>query len=864
MKSALSKKIEESTSNVLPKKKILQKENVKTPETVKTREAVSKLKSPTINTREKEKSKTAKEKKDKKTVNVIIKKSFTYIDSSASFGFFDRKEPVRKIIDKPPIPKPRLNLTKGNKPVNPISPVKEIVIPVTKPESEEKPKVKKVKRPLKPKKEWDDNFNSTKKEEMVKIKKVNFQVDAYREMMTEALATSAKKLASDREKLNKTEEQKKKIIKETPTKIILNKTSFVEPTLGDAIIASKQKIESFHKTLLDDAPVASKQKVESFHKPPQDDAPITSKLPLKDAPISSSFAKQPLDDVPIVHATEEIVEYQPIEIDKSTVVDKLRNEVAWNIISKLFINYVKKEPEPGEEPTHQIKHRWNLKCGKRKRMRATTEVEASEDSVIKLKRHNTEPHSYRGFVWRHPREGPDNVNDYSVTSLASSLKHMNTDDLEDFVFWETVPPKTTSCWEVSLYQSKRPWSVLSCSVFKSNRLSSTPGLILENLRNGRSCENRVPSNNPVRTLPRSNSFDVEPSIAQKNIDIRNWVAALNFDAPEPNPILSERNLSNEPNPAGEMTDLSKGMHQTVPSDCTLKEKKKKMKHEGKKSPGKRARSAFDDHTKMQLAIPPAENMRLVNGVFIGKNVKVIDYDKKSDVVKSLLAMNPMVKEQKCVYMMQLGKNKSASDKIRKSRDGRKSREASRGKSRERTVTPGASKLDNPMEGLVRKGSGGFVTVEQFCKTPETRERVTFQEKIVNLTDLTGDAAAADPEEKGTLQVAEPSGERVHKHECELMNCCASDSKPDGRKAAMEYGKLLLNKRLEMEARRKARAESRARSRSQRPSSIFKSAVSYPIVERINDSPSKIICAVLALIFCVLSIFYRAELIRLVF
>lgn len=234
----------------------------------------------------------------------------------------------------------------------------------------------------------------------------------------------------------------------------------------------------------------------------------------EELPESVEDLKPPVEEPPVIEEINQQIE----EADRGSLIDKLRHELQMNILNKLYIcsgskrsNSIEKVAEAADKPsklddlmsnTNQTKHRWNLKSYplKRKRIKGTvddrcnaslTDGKLFDDAIIKLKRHNTEPHSYRGFIWRHSSDMPNNCNDYSVTSLASSLKHLNTDDLEDFVFWETVPPKSTSCWEVSLYQSKKPWSVLSCSVFQSNRLSDTPGVILENLRSGRTYDSRL-------------------------------------------------------------------------------------------------------------------------------------------------------------------------------------------------------------------------------------------------------------------------------------------------------------------------------------------------------------------------------------
>lgn len=109
---------------------------------------------------------------------------------------------------------------------------------------------------------------------------------------------------------------------------------------------------------------------------------------------------------------------------------------------------------------------------------------------VNLKRRNSEPNSLRGFVWKQPEVPIFRGNKTSVSSMASSLRHMNADELEDFRVWEPAPLKMTSHWEMSLYRYRRPWSVLSCSVFKDNRMANTPGIILESLRNGGSLDMR--------------------------------------------------------------------------------------------------------------------------------------------------------------------------------------------------------------------------------------------------------------------------------------------------------------------------------------------------------------------------------------
>lgn len=339
----------------------------------------------------------------------------------------------------------------------------------------------------------------------------------------------------------------------------------------------------------------------------------------------------------------------------------------------------------------------------------------------------------------------------------------------------------------------------------------------------------------MKSLPKSISFDVEPSIAQKNIDIRNWVAALNFETPDPPPVLSERALVEEPPHQLIQQNLAK-VH-GAPSDCTIKEKKLKMKHvnECKKTSGKRARSAFDEHTKMQLSIPPAENMSLINGVFLAKGIKVLDYDKKNDIIKTLITRgSPSVKVQtRCVYMMHHVTNpglKSASERVRKSRDGRKSQgEPSQAKSRESGRSQSRKRdTDDELDGLVRKGSGGFVTVEQYLnkdgkieKRPETREKVNFAgvETIVNLTDFGEEGNSHDYDETRPV-----SGGKRHKHEGEATNvCCLGEYRQlnpeESRKARMDYGKFALNK--EIEAKKRARAKSRTRSKSRQTSSLLR-------------------------------------------
>lgn len=343
---------------------------------------------------------------------------------------------------------------------------------------------------------------------------------------------------------------------------------------------------------------------------------------------------------------------------------------------------------------------------------------------------------------------------------------------------------------------------------------------------------RISYNAPVKPLPKSISFDVEPSIAQKNIDIRNWVAALNFEAPEPPPILTERTMSDQPPHQITPPNLSGKSVQSVPSDCLIKEKKlKKHFNDGKKTPGKRARSAFDEHSKMQLSIPPAENMSLINGVFLAKGVKVLDYDKKNDIIKTLITKGHPVKEQtNVVYMMHMKSPlKSASERVRKSRDGRKSQgEPSQAKSRENTSarsnTPSRKRdADDGLDGLVRKCSGGFVTVEQYKdgnKRPGEKVNFSGVEKIVNLTDFADEGNPHDSDD------ARPySGGKKHKHEMEAPTgvCCLGEYrqlKPEeSRKARMDYGRFALNK--EIEAKKRARAKSRTRSRHRQPSSLLR-------------------------------------------
>ncbi|KAK6635706.1 hypothetical protein RUM44_000960 [Polyplax serrata] len=151
-------------------------------------------------------------------------------------------------------------------------------------------------------------------------------------------------------------------------------------------------------------------------------------------------------------------------------------------------------------------------------------------AALNLKRRNSEPNSFKGFIWKQPEVSFFRDTKTSVSSVTSSLKHMNADDLEDFKVWEAAPLKLTSWWEMSLYHCRRPWSVLSCSVFKDNRFATSPGFILEDPRNG--CALDFSSSLFDRTGSTSvAAYDVEPSVAQKNIDIGNWLAALNFPVP---------------------------------------------------------------------------------------------------------------------------------------------------------------------------------------------------------------------------------------------------------------------------------------------------------------------------------------------
>lgn len=101
-----------------------------------------------------------------------------------------------------------------------------------------------------------------------------------------------------------------------------------------------------------------------------------------------------------------------------------------------------------------------------------------------LSKRNSEPKNFKEYVWKQPHWAVFKMSNRSFPSVTSSLKHLNTDEVEDFKVWEPVPLKITSGWELSLYQSKRTWSLLSCSVFKNNQLLRKPGLILEYLKNG--------------------------------------------------------------------------------------------------------------------------------------------------------------------------------------------------------------------------------------------------------------------------------------------------------------------------------------------------------------------------------------------
>lgn len=951
------KKIESATDIMYKRKTMNQKDvrsiNVKTPD-----DASPKQRTPRINSREKdvkppkpgkpgiveEPGKKKKREIQKKTVNLIIKKSFTYVDSGTSIAVTDKRGNSKNLKGLPP-KSPKLEGRKDSgkripanveKATKPVTPVKNITMPkiLSKPNiaSEEVKKItKKVDSPkkvdsgskspkstgssrrLKKRKEWDDNFSTPSKEskEEEKKKKVNFQVDVYRELMTQALASSSKKMLIDQGKSKFNDEKRFKAKsgqqkgKESPTRSkskespmrSKSRESPIRSKSRESPIRSKSK-ESHQDVQVDEkAPDEEPKEPEEVLKKTEDEQKEIEEVPkeseqepekpeemskkseeeqkeleqelrepeevpkeleeelkepeevpknLEEEPKKQELSKPEEDPEPVVEEPAPIEEVvQPVElVEKGSIIDKLRHELQMNIFNKLYLCSKKtdskeKVAEVVKEPKgdnlmgniNQTKRRWNLKsCPlKRKRIKGTvddrcnaslTDAKLYDDAIIKLKRHNTEPHSYRGFIWRHSSEIPNNCNDYSVTSLASSLKHLNTDDLEDFVFWETVPPKSTSCWEVSLYQSKKPWSVLSCSIFQSNRLSDTPGVILENLRSGNSYDSRISYSPPVKPLPKSISFDVEPSIAQKNIDIRNWVAALNFETPEPPPILSERTSPQE---------IGKSVH-NAPSDCTIKEKKLKMKHgmDGKKTPGKRARSAFDEHTKMQLSIPPAENMSLIKGVFVANGIKVLDYDKKHDTIKTLITGNHSAKDQtKLVYMMHVS-NKSPLKSVRKSRDGRKSQgEPSQGKSRENTVrshTPARkSDSDEALDGLVRKGSGGFVTVEQYMnKDGKIEKRANnFSEKIVNLTDFGDEGISHDSDD------ARPYSQgKKHKHEGEATGvCCLGEFRTlnpeESRKARMDYGKFALNK--EIEAKKKARAKSRTRSRTRtrQPSSLLR-------------------------------------------
>lgn len=97
------------------------------------------------------------------------------------------------------------------------------------------------------------------------------------------------------------------------------------------------------------------------------------------------------------------------------------------------------------------------------------------DAGAKSRRTLSEPSTFEGFVRR-------NENDSGI-SANSSLAHMNCDDPEEFCLWKRVPTETNS-WETALYRKKRSWSVLSLAAFTHNRLSDTPGGILQILRNG--------------------------------------------------------------------------------------------------------------------------------------------------------------------------------------------------------------------------------------------------------------------------------------------------------------------------------------------------------------------------------------------
>lgn len=225
MKSALqiapnSKKLEESSSKKrteLTKRTISQKDvksiNIKTPDDV-----TPKQRPPTVNNREKEvkpqtpgkSGSVERKKKDipKKTINLIIKKSFTYVESGTSIGIFDGKGNSKIKEGLPPRSPNKFdgrripaNVVKATKPV---TPVRSIAMPGISASRQsvvcEKKGAKKVEsvskspkdsassgstkstgKRVKKKKEWDDNFASTKKESQdEKKKKVNFELDVYR------------------------------------------------------------------------------------------------------------------------------------------------------------------------------------------------------------------------------------------------------------------------------------------------------------------------------------------------------------------------------------------------------------------------------------------------------------------------------------------------------------------------------------------------------------------------------------------------------------------------------------------------------------------------------------------------------------